>query len=201
MMRILAIALLPLLICSAAAADDAPRQLINERYGEIKKVIDTHKKDAVVRTKVTEVLESFTDFNEFGRLTLKKWWPELSTKQRSNFVSKYRKLIHRSYVKRFKANQKLTLSFRGETKVIKTRALVKTTVMSGKTEAEVDYKLLLGPDQKTYKAYDIVIDQVSLMRSYRKQFSRIMKKDGFKVLLSKMDKKIRNNASSDLKDP
>lgn len=200
MIRMITISLLSLIISGTAFAKDAPRQLINERYSEIKKVIDTEKKDTVVRAKVTEILESFTDFDEFGRLTLKKWWPELTPKQRSNFVDKYRKLIHRSYVKRFKANQKLTLSFRDETRVVKTRALVKTTVVSGKTEAEVDYKLLLGKDTK-YRAYDIVIDQVSLMRSYRKQFSRIMKKDGFKVLLKKMDKKIRNNASSDLEDP
>jgi ABC-type transporter MlaC component len=49
-------------------------------------------------------------------------------------------------------------------------------------------------------AYDIVIDEVSLMRSYRKQFKRIMKRDGFDVLIEKMSKKI-NDGAGEIDDP
>ena len=185
------------LVASSAFAAE-PKSVIEERYKEIQQIISSEKSDDGVRNKVTAVLESFTDFEEFGRLTIKRYWKTLSAKQRSTFVDKYRQLIHRSYSKRFKANQKLELSFRGDAEVIGDRALVKTTVMSGKTEAEVDYKLHKKGD--TFMAYDIVIDEVSLMRSYRKQFKRIMKRDGFKTLIEKMTKKI-DEGSGEIDDP
>ncbi|HIA00966.1 MAG TPA: ABC transporter substrate-binding protein [Myxococcales bacterium] len=185
------------LVASSALAAE-PKSVIEERYKEIQHIISNEKSDDGVRNKVTAVLESFTDFEEFGRLTIKRYWKTLSAKQRSTFVDKYRLLIHRSYSKRFKANQKLDLSFRGDAEVIGDRALVKTTVVSGKTEAEVDYKLHKKGD--TFMAYDIVIDEVSLMRSYRKQFKRIMKRDGFKTLIEKMTKKI-NEGSGEIDDP
>ena len=185
------------LVTSSAFAAE-PKSVIEERYKEIQHIISNEKSDDGVRNKVTAVLESFTDFEEFGRLTMKRYWKTLSAKQRGTFVSKYRLLIHRSYSKRFKANQKLDLSFRGDAEVIGDRALVKTTVVSGKTEAEVDYKLHKKGD--TFMAYDIVIDEVSLMRSYRKQFKRIMKRDGFKTLIEKMTKKI-NEGSGEIDDP
>jgi len=194
-------AILILAVCLTAswAYASGPKSVVEERYKEIQQVISTEKEDAAVQKKVTAVLERFTDFEEFGRLTMKRFWKDLSKKQRALFVSKYRLLIHRSYSKRFKANQKLELSFRGDAEVIGNKALVKTTVLSGKSEAEVDYKLHKKGD--SFMAYDIVFDEVSLMRNYRKQFKRIMKKDGFKTLIDKMTKKIEESSSNDIDDP
>jgi phospholipid transport system substrate-binding protein len=190
------------LFASNALATE-PKAVIEERYKEIHQIISTEKTDDSVRTKVLSVLESFTDFEEFGRLTIKRYWKDLSAKQRTLFVGKFRLLIHRSYSKRFKANQTLDLSFRGDAEVIGDKALVKTTVVSGKSEAEVDYKLHKKGD--TFMAYDIVIDEVSLMRSYRKQFKRIMKREsstrvGFDKLIEKMTKKIDEGAG-EIDDP
>ena len=37
---------------------------------------------------------------------------------------------------------------------------------------------------------DVVIDEVSLVQNYREQFTRIIKKDGYPVLLQKMADKL-----------
>jgi len=192
---LLTLLLVPLL--APAAAPD-PVAMIKAQYAQIDTIITTDKTDAGVRSKVVAVLESFTDFREFSRMTLKKHWNELSEKQRALFTDKYRQLLHKSYVRHFKANQELTLGFRGEPRIVKTKAMVMTTVKSGKTESDVDYKLHLIDGH--YRAYDIVIDEVSLMRNYRKQFGKIMKRDGFDTLIEKIQKKIdtRDDNDSDL---
>ncbi len=176
------------LFWAATALGDDPKALVTAKYQQIQKIIETEKTDQAVRAKLALVLESFTDFQSFGQRTLKRHWKELDDAQRKLFVDKFRLLIHKSYVKHFKANQELAVQLRGEPLVKGDKALVKTTVKSGKTTAEVDYKLH-SVDGK-HKAYDIVIDDVSLMRSYRKQFGKIYKRDGFKTLIEKMTRKI-----------
>lgn len=179
----------------AMAKAPDPMRLIKEKYAQIESVIQTDKTDAGVRAKIVEILESFTDFREFSRMTLKKHWKGLSEKQRALFTDKYRQLLHKSYVRHFKANQDLEVGFRGEPRLVKTKAMVMTTVKSGKTESDVDYKLHLT--EKGYRAYDIVIDEVSLMRNYRKQFGKIMKRDGFDSLIEKIQKKIDSKDDND----
>ena len=173
----------------AAAADD-PKTVVEQKYAAIQKIIAEDKTDEGVRTKVTAVLESFTDFDEFGRLTLKEDWPTLKDKQRALFIEKFKKLVQRSYSRRFKANQPLKVDFDGAPRLVDDKALVKTRVESGKTRAEVDYKLLTKA--AAWKVYDIVIDDVSLVLSYRKQFTKILKRDGFDKLIEKMTKKIES---------
>jgi phospholipid transport system substrate-binding protein len=189
---LLALVLVPL---SVFAATPDPAAVIRKQYAQIDKIIQTDKTDEGVRSKVVAVLESFTDFREFSRMTLKKHWKGLSEKQRVLFTDKYRQLLHKSYVRHFKANQELTLGFRGEPRIVKTKAMVLTTVKSGKTESDVDYKMHLVDGK--YRAYDIVIDEVSLMRNYRKQFGKIIKRDGFDVLIQKIQKKIDTKDDED----
>ena len=196
-MKHLMLGTLAVLLALPAAAL-SPKETIEAKYGEIQKVIDTDKTDDGVRTKVTAILESFTDFKTFSRMTLKKHWKTLTDDQKKTFIERYRKLLHKSYVKHFKAGQKLDLSFRGEPRVVGNKAMVMTNVKSGQTNAEVDYKLhKVG---EAHMAYDIVIDEVSLMRNYRKQFSKIIKRDGFDKLIEKIEKKIsdKNDETDDI---
>ena len=176
---------------AAALAADGPKPLIDAKYAEIKKIIASDKTEEGVRKKVVAVLESFTDFREFGRLTVRKDWEGWTEAQRTLFVDRYRLLIHRSYAKHFKANQSLEVRHRGEPQLVGDKALVRTTVISGKTEAEVDYKMHRLEGE--FRVYDLVIDEVSLMRNYRKQFTKILKQNGdkgFSKLIEKINKKI-----------
>ncbi len=197
-MKSIALIALSCFVATTASAEDDPNKMVSAKYDEIQTIIKTDKSDESVRAKVAKVLQSFTDFRQFGKLTLKRDWKDLSDKQRDLFVQRYQLLIEKSYLKHFKANQKLEVGFRGEALHRKGKAKVVTTVKSGDTEADVDYKLHQLDGQ--WRAYDIVIDDVSLMRSYRKQFGKIMKRDGFDKLIEKMNQKI-DKGTGDIEDP
>jgi phospholipid transport system substrate-binding protein len=176
------------LVISLQAPD--AKTLVDQKYDEIQKIVSSDKTDAGVRIKVTGVLESMTDFSEFGRLTIKKHWEGLTTAQKTLFVHRYRQLIHESYVKHFKANRELKVTHRNPPLKRKGKVLVQTNVTSGETTAEVDYKLHRATTDGPWRAYDIVIDEVSLMLSYRKQFGKIMRTEGFDVLVKKIEDKV-----------
>jgi len=166
--------LIGLLLCPCASfADDPARNLVEKKHLEIQDILAQEKTNSGVREKVAKVFESFADFELFGRLSMKRYWPQMTKKERTTFMKWFRQLIHRSYVRRFKANKDFKHKFRGTTQVKGNKAYVRTVIRTDKTEADVDYKLVLRAD--THRVYDIVIDDVSLVRNYRKQFRSVLK--------------------------
>jgi phospholipid transport system substrate-binding protein len=50
-----------------------------------------------------------------------------------------------------------------------------------KTEIPITYRLLLKEDD--WKAYDVIVDGISLVRNYREQFATILRSSSYKHLL------------------
>ena len=70
--------------------------------------------------------------------------------------------------------------------------LVKTKAKSKTDEREEAVEIIFKMVQKggAWKVGDIVTEGVSLVSSYRSQFTKIIKKDGFPALVQKMKDKI-----------
>ena len=52
----------------------------------------------------------------------------------------------------------------------------------------MDYKLI--KENGEWMVYDFVIEGVSMVRNYRSQFTQIIRKDSYQVLVQKLSKKI-----------
>lgn len=57
-------------------------------------------------------------------------------------------------------------------------------------EDPIEYSLLLKLEKDAWSAQDIVTEGVSLVSSYRSQFRKILKNEGFPVLIEKMRSKV-----------
>ena len=80
-------------------------------------------------------------------------------------------------------------------------ALVKTEVVRKATTVGVDYKLVR--ENGVWQVYDFVIEGVSMVRNYRAQFTKIIHKHSYEVLVQKLTDKINalkegSSASGDL---
>ena len=56
-------------------------------------------------------------------------------------------------------------------------AEVKSLMVGKKTEIPLDYRLLLKDGE--WKAYDVVVDGISLVRNYREQFTSILRSSSY----------------------
>ena len=75
------------------------------------------------------------------------------------------------------------------TKVVKGKyALVKTEVVRADSTIGVDYKLI--QENGGWKVYDFVIEGVSMIRNYRSQFTKIIRKDSYEGLVKRLTAKI-----------
>ena len=140
------------------------------------------------REHIAEVV--FLQFNmrRMAKLSLGRAWIDLSDAERSKFTALFRDLLKRSYVATIDGYADEEISYVKE--IIKgEKAEVKTLVISGSRGGiPLNYKLKV--EEGRWLVYDVIIENVSLVRNYRSQFGPIMKKRGFAGLIALMEKKI-----------
>jgi phospholipid transport system substrate-binding protein len=189
MRRILCIAVVMLLISQVGWSDDrnAAKELL---VTNIESALSTlQRKDLVQQEKnkqVTAIVEPLFDFNLMAKLALgRKYWPELSEKNREKFVD--------LFVARLKATYVDKLSLYTNERVIYgspvqngRKIQIPTKVISKSKNYSMLYKLYKSP--KGYKIYDIEIEGVSLISTYRSQFYDILSKGTIDDLLLKLEK-------------
>lgn len=173
----------------AMAAVPTPKERVETVYQHIKKAAETAETQDKLIELVTSELDQFIDYEAFSARTLKTSWPSLTPAQRTTFVDRFKRLIIKTYAKKFQPKTVFTIEHRGQSvDAAKNETTIKTTVRGTKVAADVDYILVVG--KESVKATDIVIDEVSMALNWRKQFERIIAKDGFDALIARINKKV-----------
>ncbi len=175
----------------------ASKAVVEESSKKIKEIVLASKTDTEMRDKIKALMETFVDFPEFGRICLIDFWATITQAQKDRYLGEFKKLLQRSYLRRFKAGRDFVLTYRGEPVLNDKgdRVMVKTTLASGDVTADVDYRFYLANGK--WIVYDIIVDDVSISRNYRKSFAKVMEKDGFEALLAKMAKKSEQSGEDD----
>ncbi len=187
MLPLLALLLVP---GTLRAEDCVAKDTIEKVYKEIQGLVTTAPDDDSMRRDVKAVMMSFIDFKEFGKLSLGTQWETLDTKQQEIYLVEFRELLKRTYLRRFKRGREFKVSYRSDCRMNSkgTRLEIQTVIHSDDdVEADVDYRFHKPGD--AWLVYDIVVDEVSIMRNYRKSFTKTLVKDGFDKLIEKMMKK------------
>jgi phospholipid transport system substrate-binding protein len=127
---------------------------------------------------VKQVIYPHTDFDRISALVLGKLWKTAPSQERERFKEEFQTLLVRTYSRAFVEFKDWSIRYlplkmeNGATKVI-----VKTEVLQpGMQPVSVDYRMLLSNGQ--WKAYDIMIEGVSLVTNYRTTFSNEVKTKG-----------------------
>lgn len=168
------------------AEEVGPKDVIASNYAKIEAVIASEKPVDAMREDIKLQMEAFVDYRELARLTVKKKWDEFSAAEQTKFEGLVKGLIQRNYAKRFKPDTALKVTYNGEPAFRKGKAKLSTTVASGDVTADVDYKMHKPEGKAEWWVYDIVIDEVSMMRNYRTQFGKIWKEGGKDALFKKL---------------
>jgi len=175
---------------SAFAAPPSAKDRVDAVYGHIKKAAETAETQDKLVELVTTELDAFIDYEAFSARTLRTSWPTLTADQKATFIDRFKRLIIKTYAKKFQPKTVFEVEHRGESvNADKTEVTLKTTVRGKKVAADVDYQMSLDA-KKGPRAIDIVIDEVSMALNWRKQFERIIAKDGFDALISKINKRV-----------
>ena len=197
MLRLIAraAALSTMLIALGAHAQESPDALVKKTVAEVLDVLK-HTKDQrkLVEAAEQKVLPHF-DFKQMTRLAVGRAWSQASAAQQEALERGFRTLLVRTYTTALASTS-------GDTKVdVKPsaakadgdEAVVKSTASEpGRQPVQIDYRMVKTPSG--WKVYDVVVENLSLVTSYRSSFQSEIARSGIDGLIKTIDAKNQKTA-------
>jgi phospholipid transport system substrate-binding protein len=137
------------------------------------------------KAKVKEMIFQWFDVGEMARRSLSSHWAKRSEQERKDFVELFGDLFVESYTRLVVdhlADQRvvyLSESVDGQVAAVKTKFL-------SKRDDPTFVDIALFRREGTWAAYDVVIDDVSIVGNYRTQFNKIIHAQSYEALVKKM---------------
>ena len=147
------------------------------------------KNNKLKRERLRQTIGARFNYTQMVMRSLAKNYKDRTDKERKEFTALFKKLLENSYASKIENYQNETINYLDE-KVKGKYALVKTQIVRKDATIDVDYKLINEGGKWT--VYDFVIEEVSLIRNYRSQFSKIIKTESYSALVAKLTKKIKD---------
>jgi len=201
-------AVLAALMCGAvvlAHADViAPDMLIRNTVDEVTAIIKQDKdirsgdQKKILALVDAKVLPHF-DFARMTQLAVGKYWRTASPEQKQALVTEFRNMLVRTYTKVFTVYRDQVIEVKPYKLAVDddTEATVKTLIIKpGAQPTMVDYELKKTSDG--WKAFDISIEGVSMVMSYRGTFTSQIQERGIDGLIKTLADKNAGSAEGDL---
>ena len=185
-------ALLVGLVAATAAQAMTPTETVKSRVDEaIQGLGQTPSATAESaerrRTEIRRAADSLFDFTEMSRRALGRHWADRTAAERDEFVRLFTDLIARSYIGKIDRYAGEAIAYTGE-RVDGDEASVRSQVVTAKgSQIPVEYRL--HKTNENWTAYDVFIENVSMVGTYRSQFDRIIKAESFADLLRRLREK------------
>lgn len=184
-----------LFLASAAHAETvAPDTVVKNTANE---VLETLKSDKDIangsKNKLGKIVEEKIatkfDFDRMSRLVLGSRWNEASKEQQERFIAEFRSLLIRTYSSAIAQYRDQTIEYkplRADSNAKDVKVMTKI-IQPGGPAIALDYSLWKIDD--AWKVYDVSIDGLSLVTTYRGQFAEAIKQSGIDGLTQRLSEK------------
>lgn len=174
-----------------ASAEVTPDALVKQTAEEVLTIVKTDKdiqagnQQKIFAIAEEKILPNF-DFERVCRMVLGKNWRSASVDQQAAFKKEFRSLLLRTYASALGKYRDQVIEYKPlRMEAGATNVTVKTQILqSGGQPIAVDYSLVKTTE--SWKVYDIVIENVSLVTNYRSQFSNEIRQNGLDSLIKKL---------------
>jgi phospholipid transport system substrate-binding protein len=170
-----------------------PRELLRTKWDAViavlqKKDIDQEKKE----NQISKIVSPMFDFPLMAKLALgRTHWPKLTAPQREKFTKLFIELLKTSYREKILlyTNEKAIFKTAVHNKKNKKIVDVPMELMYQDKKVAILYRLhKTDPPKARWKVYDVEIQGVSILLTYRSQFEDILRSGTVEDLLSRLEK-------------
>ena len=170
----------------ASATPGDPVAIIRKKDAELQKML-RDKESAKKTDRLKVLINGIFDFEELGKRALgPEIWKTMTPDQQSRFVKSFKSMVENASVKKLEVYQSDSTTYDAP-ELHYGQANVTSHVFSKGTESIVTYKL--QSKDSTWKAWDLVIDDLSTARNYGEQFRKILQTSDMNGLIAKLEKK------------
>lgn len=184
--------LFALLLAGPVLAEEAQPSATGQVQQTIDRVLEILRNPAVQgetrRQQLSQTVRQRFEFTIMAQRTLGKHWQGASAAEQQRFVALFSDLLEESYIGRVEAYSDEQVLFVGE-RLAGDRAEVATLVRNASGDIPIDYRLVLIDGK--WLVYDVIVEDVSLIKNYRGSYGEIVRDEGFTGLFARMEEKIR----------
>lgn len=139
------------------------------------------------RAEIRRLAAGLFDFPEVARRTLGRHWAGRTPAEQREFVGLFTELLERAYLGRIEQYAGERILYTGE--AVEGRfALVRSRIVTRRrTEMALDYRLHRVDGR--WKVYDVLIDGVSFVSTYRSEFDRILQSSSWDDVMDRLRKR------------
>jgi phospholipid transport system substrate-binding protein len=135
------------------------------------------------QVELRRVTEELFDFHEMSRRVLGAHWQEGSGPEQEEFVRLFIDMLERMYVTSIASLPLAAVKFEGES-IAGVYARVSTRIVGRRGDTSVEYRLVDHTGR--WVVYDIAVEGVSMVSSYRSQFNSLLRNSTFSELLGRL---------------
>ena len=190
-----------LLLFAATVTGTSPREAVERSVHSVIELVDARGQalatdraalgsaEAKLRTQIRTIAEELFDFDEVSRRALSVHWAARTPPERAEFTSLFTDLLERAYIDKIEsyAGEKIVYTAEkvdGDFAIVRSRIVPKRRIVGGFQETGLEYRLLKREGR--WKVYDLLVDGVSFVSTYRSQFDRIIKASSYAVLMDRL---------------
>ena len=136
------------------------------------------------RAEIRAIAVEAFDVAEAARRTLGPHWPKRTPAERQEFIGLFQGLLERGYLSRIGEYGGESVQYVGE-RIEGEYATVRALIVTQKgTQVPVEARVLRQGDR--WRMYDVLIENVSLIASYRSQFDRVIRTSSYEELVRRL---------------
>lgn len=166
-----------------AAELNAPQKVLQETSDLLADIVKNDKDKLADREYimqlVNDVIEPRVDLEKISRLVLGKYWRTATPEQKAQFQNEFKGLLVNTYASAFTELEEWTVHFLPMTlNPEDKRVSVKTEIIQpSRPPIAVNYRMAINKVGE-WKAYDVVIEGISMVTNYKSSFASSIKKSG-----------------------
>jgi len=165
-----------------------PNDLLRYKWDAVISILQQKDIDPNVKEeKINKIVTPIFDFPLMAKLALgRTHWPKFTPPQREKFTRLFSELLKSSYLDKVSLYKDEKILFKPATQKKKNTISIPTELIHEDKKVAILYKL--RKIDKRWKIYDVEIQGVSILLTYRSQFDEILRRGTVEELLSRLEK-------------
>ncbi len=141
---------------------------------------------------IINLMDPIFDYELMSRLSLGKQWSLLSQDKKDNFIKIFTEKLKNSYVEKLDLYTDELVEILGKEQPKANRIILKTQLVGKEEKYQINYKFY-EKSENSWLIYDVDLLGVSIIQTYRKQFSGFLKDKTFDELVTFLKEKNNSN--------
>ena len=184
------------LVCVVQAATEvAPGKLVENLFNEMNEKLqaDQEKIEADrghLLALGNDLLGPYVAFDKMAKKVLGKHWKKITEDQQERYTKAFKERVSLAMVSQYDPSKRYDLKVTGERRNKKGNlVLVKSSVkeLSGTSSYLINYKLYQNKKTQQWQVYDVIVEGISVLQSFKSASAEEIKKNGIEKLIEQLE--------------